>query len=86
MEKEIKEINKTCATRGIEMATMNQKIDNLDEKFDIYIKDDKKWKENLNEKFVNKNEFWPVKIIVYGLVGTILLSVIGAIVALVVTL
>ena len=34
---------------------------------------------------VSKTEFAPVKIIVYGLVGTILTSVLGALLALIIT-
>ena len=34
--------------------------------------------------FITKDEFWPVKTIVYSLTGSILLAVIGAIVALVI--
>ncbi len=37
-----------------------------------------------NEKTVTKDEFWPVKTIVYGGVGVVLLAVAGALIALVV--
>ena len=50
--------------------TMCKKIDTLAEK--------------LEDEYVTKSEFWPVKAIVYAGSGTVLLAVIGAIVALVV--
>ncbi len=38
----------------------------------------------MNDDYVTKNEFKPVKNIVYGGVGVVLLAVVGAVVALVV--
>ena len=40
---------------------------------------------DLNNKYVQKEEFTPVKTIVYGLVGMICIAVIGALVTLVVS-
>lgn len=41
-------------------------------------------KQMLADKYVTHDEFSPIKLIVYGMVGTILLSVLGAIIALVI--
>lgn len=50
-----------------------------------YIKDSiDKIEKKLDNKYVTKDEFAPVKLIVYGLVGMILVAVIGAVIALVV--
>lgn len=40
--------------------------------------------ENMDKKYVNKEEFKPVKIVVYGLVGIILTGVVGALIGLVI--
>lgn len=49
-----------------------------------YIKRDvKDIKEKLSKDYITREEFEPVKRLVYGLVGTILLSTLGAILALV---
>lgn len=37
----------------------------------------KEMRQEISENYVTKNEFIPVKIIVYGLVGTILTTVLG---------
>lgn len=51
-----------------------------------YIKDDvKEIKDTLKGSYVTKDEFEPVKRIVYGLVGLILVSVVGAVMGLVIT-
>ena len=39
--------------------------------------------EKLDEKFVNQDQFWPVKSLVYGLVGILGVGVIGAILAMI---
>ena len=39
------------------------------------------FREEVRDTYVSKSEFWPVKTIVYGIVGTSLLAVLGAIVA-----
>jgi len=46
-------------------------------------KDVKEIKEKLESRYVTKEEFDPIKRIVYGMVGVILLAVVGALVALV---
>ena len=43
-----------------------------------------KIEERMEEKYVSKVEFEPIKNIVYGLVGTILLAFIGAVISLVI--
>lgn len=40
--------------------------------------------QKLDEKFVTKTEFSPVKTVVYGLVGLILVAVVGALIGLVI--
>ena len=50
-----------------------------------YIRDDvKEIKDNLRSSYVSKDEFDPVKKIVYGLVGLILVAVMGAVLGLVI--
>lgn len=50
-----------------------------------YLKRDiREIKESLRQDLVHKDEFTPVRNVVYGMVGLILVSVIGAIVALVI--
>lgn len=40
--------------------------------------------DNLDKRYVKREEFWPVRTLVYGFVAVILLAVAGALVALVV--
>lgn len=42
-------------------------------------------KGEMRERFVTKDQFEPVRLVVYGLVGVLLLAVIGALLALVIT-
>jgi hypothetical protein len=50
-----------------------------------YIRDDvKEIKANLSSGYVTKDQFEPVKKIVYGLVGLILVAVVGALMGLIV--
>ena len=50
-----------------------------------YIKDNiKEIKDSLDEKYVTKTEFSPVKLIAFGFVGIIVVAVMGSIIALVV--
>ena len=82
-ETEIKKLNKHCAETTAmfdkRTALMQQDIKNIINKQDDILKK----LDNFDMKFVSKTEFWPVKTIVYSLVGTILLAVVGAIVALI---
>lgn len=68
------------------MATSNERTDIAIIKNDVsYIKEDvKALRQNQEQNYVTKNEFEPVKKIVYGLVGLILVAVVGALVSLVV--
>lgn len=56
----------------------------MDEKFNEIKQTLEKLSTNLEANYVRKEEFQPVKQLVYGLVGLILTSVIGALLALVV--
>ena len=60
--------------------TDNELLTRIDERTLQLIKDIHELKTN----YVTKTEFFPIKNIVYGMVGTILLSVIVALIALVV--
>jgi len=83
IEQELKHITEHCAeTVAVfdkRTALMQQDIKNIINKQDDILKK----LDNFDMKFVSKTEFWPVKTIVYSLVGTILLAVVGAIVALI---
>ena len=68
-----KEINQM----GINLAVILNKVSNLEGKVD-------KIDNKLDADYVTQDQFEPVKKIVYGTVATMLLTVIGAIVALVV--
>jgi len=62
---------------GIDIAVIANKVDNIDRTVrDIQGK--------LEKDYVTQDEFTPVKNIVYGMVGTVLLAVIGALIALVI--
>lgn len=39
---------------------------------------------DIKDNFVRKEEFWPVRTVVYGLVGLVLIGVVGALIALVI--
>ena len=68
-----KEINKM----GIDLAVILSEMRTVKE-------DVKDVKEKLDKDYVTQDQFTPVKNIAYGLVSTILLAVVGAIVALVI--
>ena len=62
---------------SVDIAVMANKVDNIDKTVrDIQGK--------LEKGYVTQDEFTPVKNIVYGMVGTVLLAVIGALIALVI--
>jgi len=62
---------------SVDIAVMANKVDNIDKTVrDIQGK--------LEKDYVTQDEFTPVKNIVYGMVGTVLLAVIGALIALVI--
>ncbi len=52
-------------------------------KLDYIQRDIKEIKERLEDEYVTRQEFQPIKNIVYGMVGIILMSVIGALLALI---
>lgn len=64
------------------------KLDRLEKNFESEMKEIKdgfkSLAESADKKFVTTIEFGPVKNVVYGLVGLILMAVIGAVVALVI--
>ena len=84
IERKIENIQENCfhytAKFDKRTALMQKDIKNISDKQDIVLK---KFIE-FEKKFVTKTEFWPVKTIVYGLVSTILLSVLVGLIALVV--
>jgi len=59
------------------MAKIEERLDNLAEKVD-HIND------KLDKKYVTHEEFKPIKLVVYGLVGAILTSFAGAMIALII--
>lgn len=59
------------------IATLAAAIEYIKESID-------KIEKKIDNKYVTKDEFAPVKLVVYGLVGVILVAVMGAIIALVV--
>lgn len=61
----------------VKLAIMDTKLDNVIEKLNSV--DDK-----VSQHYVSKEEFDPIKKIVYGLVSLILIAVVGALLALVV--
>ena len=52
----------------------------LENKLDVLSEDVKEIKEALKEHYVTQDQFLPVKTIIYGLVGIILSSIVGALV------
>ena len=40
------------------------------------------WRKEAEEKFVDRNEFMPIKNLVYGLIGAVMVSLIGGVVSL----
>lgn len=63
----------TTKTKNVEFAVMCEKIDTI--KADV-----SEIKQKLENNYVTKDQFTPVKNIVYGLVGTLLTALIGAII------
>lgn len=61
----------------ITMAVINTKLENVISKVDKLV-------EKLENGYVTKQEFWPVKTIVYGGAGLILTAVFGAFIALII--
>lgn len=61
-----------------DFALMRKDMDNM-------AKDMSDVKTSLNGKYVTQDQFWPIKTLVYGATGIMLVTVVGAIVALVVS-
>lgn len=61
-----------------------EKHENLNVKLDYIQRDIKDIKDSLKSDYVKKDEFLPVKNIVYGMVGMILVAVVGALITLVI--
>jgi hypothetical protein len=68
----------------INQANMAEKIDVLRDTVIEGFSEVRESFRNLDGKYVSQESFWPVKTVVYGLVGFILLSVIGAVVVLII--
>lgn len=66
-----------ASNNGFDMGVLVQKVEDIDEKVsDI--------KNKLEKDYVTRDQFEPIQRIVYGMVSVILLTVLGAIVALVI--
>jgi hypothetical protein len=63
--------------------TTTENIDVIATKLDYIQRDIVEIKQKLESEYVTQDEFEPVKKIVFGIVGVVLLAVIGALVALV---
>lgn len=81
-----------CTERGENIIRMTEQIKALSEeqrktndKIDKFIDAHAKILEKMDEKFVSNDAFTPVKNIVYGLVGAILMAVVGAVMAVILT-
>ena len=57
---------------SIIMQNINDKLDKLEQKFDVFCKE-------IKDSYVSKVEFKPVQKIVYSLVGTVLSAVLASI-------
>lgn len=77
IEEKINRIKKNCARRGIELAIMNEHLNNQSEKIDQIFKKVDSLDRKLEEGFVSKIEFSPYKDKInriYGFVWAILFS------------
>jgi len=68
-----------------EQASLQKTLATLVARQDLIRQDLADIKKALKEGYVTKEEFWPIRTLVYGFTGIILLAVIGALVAMVVT-
>jgi len=62
---------------------LNSDIKAMRHEIDQKIERISEWKGGLDEKYVSQKEFAPVKQLIYGAVGTILLALLGSVIALV---
>lgn len=80
LETQMENVNKKLDSQSNKIDALDEKldskIDTLDEKLDIKIG---KLIESLDKHYVKKEEFTPVRTIVYSAVGAVLAGVIGAI-------
>lgn len=72
-------------TQGTKIALIQNDVGYLNKRFDSFEKKLDSVDEKLNSHYVSKEEFEPIKKVVYGLVGLILIAVAGAVVSLVIT-
>lgn len=75
----------TRESQSVKIALIQKDVSYMKEKFDEVKEQISGMDGKLNSHYITKEEFEPVKKIVYGLVGVILLAVVGAIVSLVLT-
>ena len=66
------------------LAVMSEKMKNIENDISEIKLGINELIKKMDEKFVTKNEFTPIKQIVYGFVGLIVVAVIGALISLVV--
>ena len=59
-------------------------IARIDERTALLLKDIEEIRQRLEKNYVSQDEFKPVKALVYGLVTTVLLTVIGAVLTIVI--
>ena len=64
--------------------TENAMLARIDERTSTLVRDIEEIKEALNAKYVTHAEFDPVKKLVYGMVGLVMVAVVGALISLVV--
>ena len=63
---------------GTELALVQKDVEYIKQSVDEIKRD----LEELPDKFVSQDQFYPIRAIVYGLVGAVLMGVIGAVLAL----
>lgn len=68
----------------VRLAIIQTQLDNLIKSNSDAKEDMRKTIEKITERFVNIDQFTPIRLVVYGLVGTTLIGVATAVVALVV--
>lgn len=78
--KDVNDIKTKCAEHGTKNALMAQKLDSIEKKVDSLVNFQEELSEKLENKFVSKTEFQPIKSIVYGMVVLMLSAVLGAII------
>lgn len=60
------------------IAVMNERVKNIEEKVTAMAKNIQSISDKMEDHFVTKDEFNPIKLVVYGLVSTVLLFVLNA--------